>query len=385
MILSEELDAYRRTIFEQASERIGPLVRDLDIGQRFCRQVWDELRRMEIFALPFPESVGGRGGSFLAFVAATEEIARVGAAAALYPGTTVQVAMTLLEHGTPAQLDRWLPALLTGDHPAAWAFTEPQTGSDPRQLETVAAPDGDTWVLSGHKLFISFAAHAAFALVFARTPGDGVGAFLVDTDQPGWSVGPPFELLAFGGGEPSPVFLDHVRVPTDALIGDPANGFGVMLAGEAQGKIRAAAICVGIAQRAIDEAVGYALERTHRGQPIGVKFASIQTLLGDMEASLLAARALTLDAAQLIDNGTPVAETAAAARIVAGKAAREVTSAAMQIGGAYALTRDLPFERLYREGKFFEVAQGVTEIQKIIVAKQLLRHSPVGRRGRQDG
>jgi alkylation response protein AidB-like acyl-CoA dehydrogenase len=380
VILTDELEDFARTVLARTRDRIGPHVAALDRDQQFSRAVWDELRAMELVPLPFAEIDGGAGGSFLAFVVATEQIARISAAAALYPGTTVQVATTVQTLGTPAQCARWLPELLDAEHPAAWAFTEPQTGSDPKQLTTRATPNGDGWLLSGHKLFISFARQARLALVFARTPGDGIGAFLVDTSQPGWTVGDPIELLSFGGGEPAPVHLEDVHVPAEALIGDPTSGFQALLAGEAQGKIRAAAIGVGIAQRALDEAATYALERTHRGESIVQKFPSLQVHLGEMQASVHAARSLTYDAAQRLDDGDPVDDLAAATRVVAGRTAREVTSAAMQIGGAYALTRDLPFERLYREGKFFEVAQGVVEIQKIIVSKHVLREA--ARRGR---
>ena len=228
-------------------------------------------------------------------------------------------------------------------------------------------------MLSGQKLFISFAAHADVALVFARTPDDGVGAFLVETSDPGWTTGRPPELMAFGGVEPAPVFLDDVRVGPEGVVGDVTAGFDVMLAGEAQGKVRVAAICVGIAQRAVDEAARWALQRTHRGQPIGRKFPTVQALLGQMEADVLGARALVRSAADLIDRDLPVSKVAAAARLVAGRCAHETTSAALQICGAYGLTRDLPVERLYREGKFYEVAQGVAEIQRIIVAREVLR------------
>jgi len=370
--LSEELELFRRALCARAVSLIGPHATALDRDQSFVPEVWAAVRDMEMFALPFTAEVGGLGGSFLDFVVATEAIARTSASAALYPGTTVQVAGTILAHGTREQIDRWVPSLVRGDAPASWAFTEPGTGSDPRQLTTTAIPEGDGWRLRGQKLFISFARQAAVALVFARTPGDGVGAFLVSPSAPGWSTGSPPELLALGGTEPAPVYLDDVFVPGECLIGDSTRGFEVMVTGESEGKIRVAAICVGIAQRAIDEAVAYAQQRTHRGQPIATKFATIQALLGDMEASTLAARALVQEAAQLVDRGDPLAKHAAAARIVAGRAAREVTSAALQIGGAYGLTRDLPLERLYREGKFFEVAQGVVEIQRAIVARQVL-------------
>ena len=372
LILDDELEEFRATVRRRAEARIGPLVEDLDRTQRFSREVWKELRDLELFALPFPAEFGGSGGSFLAFIVATEEVARVGATPALYPGTTVQVAMTIQRYGSDRQVETWVPRLVSGAALAAWAFTEPQTGSDPRQLETTATPDGESWVLSGQKLFISFAAHADVALVFARTPDGGVGAFLVETSDPGWTTGRPPELMSFGGVEPAPVYLDGVRVAREGVVGDPAAGFDVMLAGEAQGKVRVASICVGIAQRAVDEAARWALQRTHRGQSIGRKFPTVQALLGQMEADVLGARALVRSAADLIDRGLPVSKAAAAARLVAGRCAHETTSAALQICGAYGLTRDLPVERLYREGKFYEVAQGVAEIQRIIVAREVL-------------
>jgi alkylation response protein AidB-like acyl-CoA dehydrogenase len=378
MITNEELEALSENVRARAAASIGPHIDVLDREQRFSPEVWEAVRELELFGIPFPESVGGLGGSFLGFAVATEAVAFTSASAALYPGTTVQVAASIIRHGTPEQVERWVPGLVSGVAPAAWAFTEPQTGSDPRQIMTRATANGSGWQLSGQKLFISYARQAAVAMVFARTPSDGIGAFMVDTDSPGWSTGEPFELMSLGGGEPAPVFLDDVHVPGDAVIGDPERGFEVMISGEAEGKIRAAAICVGVAQRAIEEAAAYGLQRTHRGEPIARKFSTIQALLGEMEASVLGARSLVRKVAESIDRGDDVAKEAAAARVVAGRAVREVTSAAMQVCGAYGLTRELPVERLYREGKFFEVAQGVAEIQRMIVGRSVLADSSTG-------
>lgn len=368
----DELETFRREIRRQAQRTIEPLIAGIDREQRFSRDLWERLRELEMFTLPFPEDVGGAGGSFTAYLAATEEVARVGAVAALYPGTTVQVAMTLLRLGTPDVVRTWVPRLVSGAAIAAWAFTEPQTGSDPRQLSTRARPDGDSWILDGTKQFISYGPVCSVALVFARTPGDRVGAFLVDTTTPGWSTGPPAEILGMGGAEPAAVYLDGVRVPKECVVGSPRHGFEALLSGEAQGKVRAAAICVGIAQRALDEAARYALQRTHRGEPIGRKFASIQVHLADMQADVLAARALVQSAAALIETGRPVAREAAAARLIAGRAAREATGSALQVCGAYGWTREMVVERLFRESKYFEVTQGSAEIQRAIVAREVL-------------
>ncbi|MFV2177723.1 acyl-CoA dehydrogenase family protein [Actinomadura sp. LOL_016] len=370
---ADDLETLRREVRDWARRRVRPLIGDIDRTQRFSWDLWERLRELEMFSLPFPEEVGGAGGTFSAYVAATEEVARAGAIAALYPGTTVQVADTLLRLGGSEAVRRWVPRLVSGEVVAAWAFTEAQTGSDPRQLRTEARRDGDDWILDGAKQFISYAGVCSVALVFAKTPGDRVGAFLVDTASPGWSTGPPVEVLGLGGGEPAPVYLEGVRVPADHVVGDPAGGFEAMLAGESRGKVRAAAICVGIAQRALDESVRYALERTHRDQPIGRKFASIQSHLAETQADVLAARALVQSVAAMVDRGLPVAREAAAARLVAGRTAREAAGSALQVCGAYGWTREMEVERLFRESKFFEVTQGSAEIQRAIVARELLR------------
>ncbi|MFI5953180.1 acyl-CoA dehydrogenase family protein [Cryptosporangium sp. NPDC051539] len=377
-VLDPELRDIAETVRTRARRRLEPLAADLDRAQTFAPEVWAELRELDLFRLPFAEEKGGIGASTLAYVVALEQVASACATAALYPGTTTQVGQTLLAHAEPSLTDRWLSRVVTGEVVAAWAFTEPQTGSDPKQLTTRARRDrdGGGWVLDGQKAFISYAGVATVALVFALTADAEVSAFLVETGQPGWTVGPAVDVLAFGGTEARPVYLDAVRVPSDGLVGVPGQGFDVMLSGEALGKLRVAAINVGVAQRALDEATAYARQRTHRGESIGEKFTSIQNLLADMSASVLAARALLHETAEHYDAGAPIGPRAAALRLVTGRAAREVTSAALQVCGAYGLTRDLPVERLYREAKFYEVAQGSMELQRVIVGKHVLRPHP---------
>jgi alkylation response protein AidB-like acyl-CoA dehydrogenase len=226
--------------------------------------------------------------------------------------------------------------------------------------------------LSGQKLFISFAGQAAHALVFARTSERSLGAFLVDTTSSGWSVGAPASVLSFGGTEASPVHLDGVELTDDGLIGGPEDGFSVMLAGEAFGKVRASAICVGIGRRAVEEAATYAATREHRGAPIGEKFATVRAQIGAAAAEVAGAGALVRECAALLDTGGDITGPAAAARLVSARAAREAALAALHVCGAYGLTRDLPVERLYREAVFFDVAQGVAEIQQLIVAREVL-------------
>jgi alkylation response protein AidB-like acyl-CoA dehydrogenase len=347
--LEPELEQLRRALAAQAKTSLRPLARNIDRSQQFSEELWQQVVGLGLTRLPFAESYGGDGGSVRAYAVATAEIASHCAVAALYPGTTVQVAM---------------------------AFTEPATGSDPRQITTRAVPDGDQWILSGTKQFISYAGQADIALVFARTSPTSLGAFLVDTSLPGWSVGEPSEVLSLGGTEARPVHLDEVRVEATGLIGSPDGGFEVMLAGEAFGKIRAAAICVGIARRALEDAAAYGLLREHRGTPIARRFPTIQAVLGSATAQTLAADALVLACADQLDRGQPITAQAAAARLAASSAAREAATAALHVCGAYGLTREMEVERLYREAVFYDVAQGVAEIQQIIVARELLAGPP---------
>lgn len=355
------LDLLRRV----GHERIRDLSARVDRTQEFSRELWDLLCDVGLPALPFAES-------YLAYVQGVEEVASHGAVAALYSGPTVQVATAIDRFGTEEQKARWGKGLISGGMLGAWSFTEPHTGSDPRQITTRATREGDGWVIRGTKMFTSFAAHADVALVFARTSETRLGAFLVDTSLPGWRPDAPIKMMAFGGQGTAPVSID-VRVPGDALLGDPEAGFDIMVGTESEAKVRAGAICVGIGRRAVEEAVRYASEREHRGEPIGMKFPTIQTLIGEMSAQVMAARAMVHSAARAVDRRDPeLKKIAAATRIVCARMARETTSLAMQVCGAYGFTHEMVLERLYREGKFYEVGQGVIELQKLIVGKRAL-------------
>lgn len=355
------------------TDKIEALAERVDRSQEFSPELWSVLAGLGVPGLAFGEEQGGFGGSYLTYVTGMEEIARAGACAALYAGPTVQVAMAIARYGSGQQWQEWGRGLVEGRALGAWAFTEPGTGSDPRQIRTTATRDGDGWRLDGGKMFISFADAADVALVFAKTGEDRLSAFAVDTESDGWQPGAPIKMMAFGGMGTAPVAIDGLRVPGSALVGEEGAGFDIMIATEAEAKIRAGAICVGIGRRALEEAVRYAGQREHRGRPIGERFATVQGLIGEMSARVDAARAMVHAAARAVDAQSPeVKRLAASTRIVCARMAREVTSDAMQVCGAYGFTQDMVLERLYREGKFYEVGQGVVELQRIIVGKQRL-------------
>jgi alkylation response protein AidB-like acyl-CoA dehydrogenase len=369
-----DVDSMLAVLREIGRERIEPLAAEVDRSQVFSPELWSLLSGLGITGVPFPVEHGGLGGSFTGFVRIMEELASLGGVAALYVSPTVQAASAILRFGTASQIARWAEPLISGQKMASWAFTEPGTGSDPKQISTRAERDGDGWVLNGQKMFISFAPYADTALVFARTTPDRLGAFLVDTHAGGWQPGTPVRTLAMGGQGTAPVWLEDVRVPADGLLGDVDGGFDIMTSVEAEGKVRASAMCVGMGRRALEEAVRYASVRLHRGTPIGQKFPTIQALIGQMSADVDAARQIVQAAAIAVTEQHPdVKRLAASARIVSSRMAREVSSNALQVCGAYGFTQDMVLERLYREGKFYEVGQGVIELQRIIVGKSRLR------------
>jgi alkylation response protein AidB-like acyl-CoA dehydrogenase len=368
--LPDDVETFRLELRKAVDKRIVPLGPEIERTQGVIPQLVEIVRELEISQIPFPAEYGGSDGTYLAYAVALEELARGSNVAASY--ASIQMARTLLRVGSPAQIEEWVPRLVRSEIMGCWAFTEPQTGSDPAQIETRAVPDGRDWVIDGQKMFISFSHCAAVALVFAKVPSGRIGAFLLDTTTPGWSPGPPIDV-AGGHLDTSPVFLDGVRVPADAVVGDVERGFDVLLANEAETKVGGGASAVGVAQRALEEATRYALSRTHRGTAIGRKFPTIQGLLGDMASSVLAARALTRSLADKVDHGDLSSREAAALKLFASRTAREVTSDAMQVCGAYGLTGDLPLLQLYREAKSTEVLGGVAEIQRIIVARDTMK------------
>ncbi|MEW6474454.1 MAG: acyl-CoA dehydrogenase family protein [Actinomycetota bacterium] len=364
------LEAIAAAARRLADERLAPLAEVIDRHQTFSEELWKAVFEFGLAGIPYPVEVGGGGGSFVAYAVALEEISRRAAVALHYHSPAAMVARALLG-GNPELATRFVPALLSGELRASWAFTEPQTGSDPKQIATRARRVGGDWVISGQKMFITLAPICDIALVFCQT-GERLSAICVETDQAGWQPGSPLPTMSFGGCLTTPVALDDVRAPASNLVGDEGDGFRVLLTSEAEGKLRIAAACVGLAQRAQELAVAYALDRTHRGTPIGRKFQTIQWLLGDIGAAVASARALTREVAGRLDAGADVSAGAAAARISAARSAEESASNAMQVHGSYGLVQGSEVERLYREAKFFSVGQGVIELQRIVVARALL-------------
>jgi acyl-CoA dehydrogenase len=286
----------------------------------------------------------------------------------------------LLEGGTDAQRRDLLPSLASGAAVAAFALTEPDAGSDPSDLATTARRDGSAWVLDGTKRYITNAPLADLFMVFARTSRepravDGISAFVVPAGTPGLEVAPRDHKMGQRGALTADVLLDGVRVPADALVGgEPGTAWSTAMRCLAHGRLHVAAMCVGLAQRCVDESVAWATERRQGGRPIA-EFQLVQGMLADAQTDLMAGRALVLESARAYDAGTDRRLGPAAAKYFASEMACRVADIAVQIHGGSGYIRGVPAERLYRDARLFRIYEGTSQIQQVVIARRLLTGS----------
>ena len=364
-----------------AAEKAGEIPRD----------VIRELGRLGVLGMTVPEPLGGLGASTVAFALVLEELA------AAWPSLAVGVAVntgivdgTLVRYGTAEQRRRWLPRLIDGSGLAAFALTEPSSGSDAASLRATAVREGDGWRLDGRKQFITNARYAPLAIVFARVAElggprgaeplgsakpppthAGITAFAVPLDAPGVSIGPAERKLGLKASDTSALVLDGVRVSRDAVIGEVGKGFALALAALDGGRIGIAAQSVGIARAAIALARAYAKQRKQFGRPIA-DFDGVRFPLARSEGELAAARLLALRAAWLKDHGRPFTREAAMAKLYASEMAQRATHTAVQTLGGYGYLREYAVERYARDGRATTIYEGTSEIQRLVIARSLL-------------
>lgn len=367
----EELNI-RETVRKFARSEIEPLIGQIEQEKRIPDELFKKITDMKIACLPFPEEWGGSGSSFVSYLLAIEEMAYVFLPGAYIPLVASMAAYGFLHFGSDYIKEKYLKGLLSGSLIGAWAFTEPETGSDPKQLKTRAVWDGDGWILNGAKRFITNSALADMAGIFAMTD-KGLAAFVVETNTPGYIVGKREEFIAFDGIDNGDIILENVRVPKENLLGEEGKGFDVLLGVEVFAKVVSCAGNVGLARAALDQAIKYAKEKTHRDLPIGFKFQMTQWNLASIAAKVAASRAFLYSVGAKMDRGENVTAEAALLKIFSSSAAREVAAEAVQVHGPYGLSKDYPIERIYRESKFNEVLLGTNEIQRVIAANALLR------------
>jgi alkylation response protein AidB-like acyl-CoA dehydrogenase len=360
---------------EFAQAEIEPYAGEWDREQRFPRDLYAKLAELGLMGACIPEEYGGAGVDFLSYILVLEELSRadagVGVTVAVH---TSAVTLPILMFGTEEQKSRFVPPLARGEQLGAFALTEAESGSDAASLRTRAEPDGDGWTLTGTKQWITNGAHAGTVLLFARTdpetPGArGVSAFVLDADQV--RATKEHEKLGLHSSSTVDLVVERARVGRDRLLHEEGKGFSVAMRTLDGGRIGIAAQALGIAQAAFDSARAYALERKQFGKRIA-EFQAIQFKLADMSTELDAARLLVYRAAELKERGEPHTEAGAKAKLFASEIARRHTGEAIQILGGYGFTTELPVERYFRDAKITEIYEGTSEIQRLVIARELL-------------
>jgi alkylation response protein AidB-like acyl-CoA dehydrogenase len=379
MIELSELHREVRDSFRRFADRqVAPGATERDQTGAFPYDLVPELAKIGAFRMVFPEEEGGDGADTVSFVVALEEIARADqSVAALVANQVGLSALPIATFGTPEQKERWLPGLFSGEVLGSFGLTEPEAGSDTAAIATRAVRDGDGWVLSGSKMFITNAGTdlTAFVIVAAVTGRreDGrstAGTFIVETSNPGFSVSAPLKKMGWRASDTRQVFLDECRVPDSAVLGDPHRGLAQFLRTLDFGRIQIATLGVGLVQAALDAAADYAGRREAFGRPIG-QFQGVSFKLADMEVDAHAARLLTLNSARLRDAGVPFAHEAALAKLYASEAAMRAAHRCVQIhGGAGFMDDSLP-ARLFRDAKILEIGEGTSEIQRLVISRRL--------------
>ena len=360
---------------EIASERLAPRAADDEAAERFPRDAFRLLGQAGLLALPYPEEYGGGDQPYEVYLQALEEIA----AAWMSVGVGVSVhglaTHAIASFGSSQQRNDLLPGVLGGESLGAYCLSEPQAGSDVASMSTKAVLDGDEYVVNGVKAWISHGGHADFYLLFARTSAErtrGISAFYVPADTDGMSFGAPERKMGLTASTTTQVIFEDARVPAAYRLGAEGDGMAVALSALDSGRLGIAACATGLAQAALDVAAAYATQRRQFGQPIG-DFQGLQFLLADMAAATESARATYLHAARLRDAGRRFSRQASIAKLVCTDAAMRVTTDAVQVLGGYGYTREFPVERYMREAKVTQIFEGTNQIQRMVIARDLLR------------
>ncbi|MDY6854167.1 MAG: acyl-CoA dehydrogenase family protein [Thermodesulfobacteriota bacterium] len=367
----EEL-SIKETIRQFAKKEIAPLINQIENEKKIPEDLLKKIKELNIIGLPFPEKWGGSAGSYISLILAIEEMSYIYLPCLFYSLVSSMAAYGFLNYANDYLKEKYLKGLITGSINGAWAFTEPDTGSDPKQLKVKAVKDGNDWVLNGTKRFITNSGIADIAVIFGLTE-KGVTAFVIETQNPGYIVGKREEFLAFSGSDNGDIILEDARVKDENILGEEGQGFNILLTVESFAKISSCAGNVGLARAALDYALQYAKEKTHRGTPIGFKFQMTQWNLATMASKVAASRAFLYSVGTKMDKGENVTGVSSLLKIFTSSAAREVASDAVQVHGAYGLSKEYAVERLYRESKVNEVVLGTNEIQRVIAANVLMR------------
>ena len=372
--LSEEHEAFREVVRDFAEQEIGPQAERWDRDHEFPVETIHAMGRLGLFGLPFPVEYGGSGADFTTLCVAIEEVARVDSSMAITLEAAVGLgAAPIAAYGTEEQRQRWLPDLCAGRTLAGFGLTEPDAGSDAGASRTRAGRDGDDWVIDGAKAFITNSGTPITSLVTvtARTGAPReITAIVVPTGTPGFIVDPPYRKMGWHASDTHPLTFADCRVPVANTLGTEGDGFRQFLATLDDGRIAIAALAVGLAQACLEQSVRYAGERMAFGAPIGAN-QGVAFRCADLAVMVENARLLTYKAAWLKDKGRPFKQAAAMAKLYATEAAVDATRHATQIFGGAGFMDETPVSRYYRDAKVLEIGEGTSEIQRLVIGREL--------------
>lgn len=374
--LPDDVVALRDVVRDFAANEIRPHAREWDREQYIPDELTAKVAELGLLGIMVPEQYGGAGLSYLANSVIVEELARQDGGVALFVAAHNGLCVShLLIGASDEQKARYLPKLASGQHLGAWGLTEPGCGSDAAALKTRAVRDGDGWRITGHKMFITNGARAQIYVVMAITDpekgANGISAFVVERGAEGFMVGPKEDKMGIRSSDTTPLDFDNCYVGPEALVGELGQGYKNALAVLERGRVGIGAMSVGLARGALEEALAYAGEREAFGKPIA-KQQAISFMLADMATEVEAARLLVRDAALSLDSGKSDPLKAAIAKLFASEIATKAALNAIQIHGGYGYTKDFPVERYMRDAKLCEIGEGSSQIQRIVIARQLL-------------
>ncbi|MDF1798650.1 MAG: acyl-CoA dehydrogenase family protein [Planctomycetota bacterium] len=375
--LTEDQRMIRDMVREFAEAEVAPKAAAVDEEHRFDTDTWAKIVELGLTGIPFPEELGGSDGGTLSYILAVEELSRVCGSTGLTLAAQVSLGTYPIYAWGGEKLQKlYVPKLISGEYMGAYGLTEPNAGSDSGGTQTSAVEDSGSWVLNGRKCFITNANHAGTFIVtavFDRSLGaKGIGAFVVPRDTPGFSLEKGEQKLGMRGSDWASLVFEDARIPMDHLLGPKSEGFSTFMKTLEGGRISIAALSLGIAQGAYEEAVKYAKDRIAFGKPLSAQQA-VAFKLADMRVQIEAARHLVYHAARLKDAGAKFGPAAAIAKLHASETAMKVTYDAIQIHGGNGYSREFPVERMWRDAKLCVIGEGTSEIQRLIISRDILR------------
>ncbi len=373
--LAEEQEAFRDIVRKFVEKELKPRASEIDKKGEFPWNIVRKMGKLGLMGMTVPKEYGGAGIDRISYMLALEEIARVCGSTAI----TIEAHNSLgvghvYERGTDEQRRKYLPTLTNGENIAAWALTEPNAGSDAASIQTTAVLEGNKWAINGTKQFITGGHIASVITVMAKTDktkgAKGISAFIVEKGTPGLKYGVEEDKLGLRGSVTSELIFENCRIPKENLLGELGMGFIGAMDILDRGRTAIGAMAVGIAQGALEESISYAKQREQFGKPLA-KFQAIQWMIADMATEIEASRLLVLRAAFLEDMGKKFTKEASMAKLFASEMATKAARKAIQIHGGYGYMRDFPLERFFRDVKLCEIGEGTSEIQRMIIARQL--------------